>query len=956
MDPKKNILFLFIICAATLKAQFRQLDSLKHLLNQTEDPALRVSLLTSIGHEYYRINEDSMKSYALKAVKLAESLPDQTILYLEALVLKTKAYHISSMLDSAAIIARTGLIMAEQEDLPEQQAKFYNRLGMTLAREGKYDQAMDTLLKAIAVFENEKMMDELASGYNHISIVYLLQNDRENGIKYLKQATEILDRQQPTDPTNHALYYLNLAYATEGDSMSLEYAQIGLQLAERSGKPGIRTQAYMEMGYQKESAGQLDQAMEYYQKNLDMALEMNSPGILADAHRFLGRGYLLQQNYSKAQSELQKALQIYRDQQSALFIALTLDELQNVFEKNGEFEKALQTAKETIVLRDSLFDAEKLSIASELEAKYENQKKETALAIQKLELEKQKSLKNKTLLGGFILLLSSLFVFQLLMSRRRRAQKEAEMALSIQQAEARQLKELDQIKSNFFANISHEFRTPLSLILSPLREMARGDFKGHADTYYRMMLRNGERLLQLINQLLDLSKLEAREMKLNYSVQDMNELLRQTAGNFESQAERKQIKYSIIAETSPLPVRLDRDKTEKVIYNLLSNAFKFTKEEGEVVVSVSREEQSAVLRVQDSGIGIAEADLPYVFDRFFQSHHAASRSYDGSGIGLALTKELVEIQKGQIIVDSIEEKGTVFTVIWPVDLSGQIEKKKVIPLTPEMMEHKQPILTTPVAFSETPQSSGTEKILLVEDNEDVRFYLKEKLQQHFEVLEASNGEEGLQLAMESIPDLIITDIMMPKMDGNQLSAQLRRQIQTSHIPIIMLTARGDMDSKLDGLETGADDYLTKPVDTRELIVRVNNLIAQRKQLKEKYAKQIFFSGQKDPSEEEELSQDDRFMRSLMQILQSRLEDETFGVEELAKALHLSRYQLLRKTKALTGKSVSVFIRWVRLNRAKELLEKGQGNVSEIAFRMGFNSVAYFSSCFKDEFGFPPSQV
>ncbi len=960
MKTLNCIIFLFFLVSLGKGfSQTKLIDSLRIQFTSTTDLKKKVEFLTAMGYDFDRVNLDSMQLYAEKAVSLSNQIPDEKELALGAKHLLAKTYKLQRKIDTAIAICQSGILEAKDYGLKRLEGMFYTQLGGSQCVSGDFDQAMKNLLLAADIFEEGNMTSELANNHNSISIVYLYQNDTENGSRYLQKSIDLLEKMDSVDPMRLALGYLNLAYAHSRDSSSGTYTQIGYEYALKSGKPGILTHAYVEKAYQHEKAGEYQKALEFYEKNLDLSLQLNDLPSLADAYRFKGNALWELGQRQLAIENLEKGLETYKKANSTpVFLALNLDMLAEAYAITGNYEKAYQAAQERSVFQDSSYSAETLKISSELEAKYENQKQATELANQSLELEKQKNLRNRIILISLVALLLAFIIFQLVMMRRRRQQQETEQALYYQQAESKKLKELDQIKSNFFANISHEFRTPLTLIISPLKEIIQGEFKGNLDTYYKVMLRNGERLLQLINQLLDLSKLESKEMHVLASKLEMNTFLQQVAGSFESLAIRKQIDFEMELENLPTYLWLDKDKTEKIINNLLSNAFKFTKEEGKVVLRLKQQSNEVQLTVEDSGIGIPNADLPHIFDRFYQVDPSKSRSYDGTGIGLALTKELVEIQHGTISVSSKEGVGTVFSAVWPLgnehfsveeiahEENKTVEEKSVN--APEL------ILTEKALNSEAPVHSNGTRILLVEDNDDVRFYLREKLQDKFIVSEASNGKIGLQKAIEEVPDLIVTDVMMPEMDGNELSHQLRQHTQTSHIPVIMLTARGDLDSKLAGLQTGADDYLTKPVESRELLVRINNLIAQRQQLREKFAREIIFSSGKEDAKS--MSQDEKFMHQVMEILQTNLEDEEFGVEELARSLHLSRYQLLRKIKALTGKSVSVFIRWVRLNRAKELLEKDQGTVSEIAFRMGFNSVAYFSSCFKEEFGIPPSKV
>jgi CheY-like chemotaxis protein len=431
------------------------------------------------------------------------------------------------------------------------------------------------------------------------------------------------------------------------------------------------------------------------------------------------------------------------------------------------------------------------------------------------------------------------------------------------------------MKSRFFANISHEFRTPLTLILGPIRkwrvETSRRDVSTkEMDNDFEMMERNAQRLLRLINQLLDLSKLEGGAMKLRASRGNIVPFVKGLASSSESSADMRRVGIAIHADRDEIEVYFDKDKLEKILTNLLSNAFKFTPEGGMVTVRVwkdafSPEEpqtKASFISVKDTGIGIPADELPRVFDRFYQVDSSQTREHEGSGIGLALTKELVELHHGSISVRSEVGKGTEFMVQLPLgrehlkddeivegeeqqptpeSLRIPLERDEAIShpdqiVPPSRIPHESGILDSGTSSLEsTPRNDGKPLVLIVEDNADVRAYMREYLVTGYDVQEAHDGAEGIEKAREIIPDLIISDVMMPKKDGYELCKTLKLDEKTSHIPIILLTAKAGTENKIEGLETGADDYLTKPFDAKELLVRVKNLIDLRRKLRERFS-------------------------------------------------------------------------------------------------------------------------
>lgn len=521
--------------------------------------------------------------------------------------------------------------------------------------------------------------------------------------------------------------------------------------------------------------------------------------------------------------------------------------------------------------------------------------------------------------------------------------EEEKINTTLSRLEAEKIRELDRVKSKFFINISHEFRTPLTLILGPLDEMIAKAIDKDELRQLKMMQTSARKLLRLINDLLALAKLDEGMLTLDFSKADVFTFVRTTAVSFQSLARQRQIDFDILIPTYALTIEFDVIKIETILVNLLSNAFKFTPPGGNVSTKVSLKNEFIEIMVFNSGREIAIDHLDKIFDRFYQSEHQA---HEGSGIGLALAKELAELHGGSLTVESNKEKGNTFILSIPIEQPGATEK------LPERITALNDSPPAPVFRPRQTPFNHDKKpvILIVEDNDDLRYYLIKVLASEFSILEAINGEEGCRVAYERVPDLIISDVMMPIMDGLQLCKNLKAAEISSHIPIILLTARVDMDSKIEGLEIGADYYLAKPFQAKELITVSANLVTQRKKLKDHYSKTIMLT----TNAWEGTSADERFLQKLMLIIETHLAESDFSVEDLQKELGISRMQLHRKLKALTDLSATEFVRSIRLKRAAEMLEKGQDNVSQIAYQVGFSSLSYFTKCFKEQFGSNPS--
>ncbi|HEY5918805.1 MAG TPA: ATP-binding protein [Chryseolinea sp.] len=528
------------------------------------------------------------------------------------------------------------------------------------------------------------------------------------------------------------------------------------------------------------------------------------------------------------------------------------------------------------------------------------------------------------------------------------------------EAQADKIMELDKIKSRFFANISHEFRTPLSLILGPL-EKKLGQPVAEDRKDIEVMHRSASRLLTLVNQLLDLSKLEDGSLSLHTIEQDLSKLVSSITSQFASMAEARGVDFTLTA-TQPIFAFVDSDKLIKIVSNLLSNAFKFSATGGSITVLIRKGEPDlkygegyAEIRVVDTGIGIEGKHLPRIFDRFYQVDNSVTREYEGSGIGLSLTKELVELHHGDISVSSQPDKGSSFVVRLPLGKShlGPNEIDLPAVFTAEAGPHLDLTASTSIELLEQNGTSRLNpKILLIEDNADMRYYLRDDLKEQYLILEAADGEEGLRMAMSEIPDLIVSDLMMPRLDGKSLCEKLKLDEKTSHIPLILLTAKADVAARIEGFQVGADEYIAKPFHTDELKARIRNLIDGRKKLQEKFSRQLTLG----PQEIQVDSLEEKFIRKVVSIIEKNMGEATFSVDVLAREAAMSNIQLYRKLKALTGSTPNDLIRNMRLERAGSLLRQRGGNVAEIAYQVGFNNLSYFAKCFREKFGLTPKQV
>jgi len=540
--------------------------------------------------------------------------------------------------------------------------------------------------------------------------------------------------------------------------------------------------------------------------------------------------------------------------------------------------------------------------------------------------------------------------------------------LQFEQIENHRVKELDKIKTDLYTNMTHEFRTPLTVILGMVQHIRRSA-ADHLDNGLNMIERNGNNLLRMVNEMLDLSKLEAGKMELNLVHGDVINFIRYIIESFHSMAESQDKKMHYISSLDTLYAKYDEEKIRQIVSNLLSNALKFTSKKGDIYLSISLDNNNHLcIKVKDTGKGIPEGQQHHIFDRFYQADSTHTRHAEGTGIGLALTKELIQLMDGQISVKSPptgSKIGTEFTVILPLEIikdyveETSIRESSLIVNTQTDDNHKARIIDF-----QNQTNPDKELILLVEDNADVVAYTASCLQD-YRLAVGKDGQEGLDIARDLIPDLIITDVMMPFMDGFEMTRNLRLDERTSHIPIIMLTAKADIDSKLEGIEYGAEAYLEKPFNVDELTLRVRKLLEQRAIIQKAYASKMGLTSisKEVTGKDEDTSYEDivipklenEFVKKVTSEIEAHLSEESFSVELLAKNLFMSYSQVHRKLKAIIGMSPNHFIRHLRLQKSKELLIKTDDTILKISISCGFSDPSYFAKVFKQEYGVTPQE-
>jgi signal transduction histidine kinase/DNA-binding response OmpR family regulator len=818
---------------------------------------------------------------------------------------------------------------------------------------GDSDRAIEKGLRAVNIAEKEKRIDILAETYRILAISYRDQQELGKAVSYIRQAEQLALQHKNWDLLARVYNLAGVIDCTrELDDSALVFYNKSLKVTQEHAITAFHVaQVLSNIGeiYLKDNP---DKGLAYFTRALASAKETRNKsaeaGIVAD----IGRAYLLKKNFREANRFLQESLKLSRDLGLKRVSRHAYFALVDLRLQEGNVKDAFNYMKAYYDVRDSLLNGSKTRQIVELETRFEKEKQEQR--IQFLEQEKtiQRLWTNVLIVGSLLLVVTIIIIYRL---QKLRAAK-AHQLLETQQALNEKLKETDSLKSRFFANISHEFRTPLSLILGPVEEQLRSSqLQAGQKKNLVMIQRNGQRLLSLVNQLLDLSKLEAGKMELSVQQGNLADFLHVLTASFDSLAEHRQITFIKNISSLETSVGFDADKVEKIVNNILFNAFKFTLAGGKVIFSfrIYAEKKEVMMSVVDTGKGIPKNEQANIFSPFYQLKNDGEEGQSGTGLGLSLVNELVALYGGTITLRSELNEGTCIDVILPFldpaatseyysheAISDQVDKAIQV-----IAEEIQPSIEVTV---EEHQS-----ILIVEDNADLRNFIASGFRNEFTILSATNGEEGYSLAMRHIPDLIISDVMMPKVSGLDFTNNIKTDERTCHIPVILLTAKADSTSRIEGLKTGADDYLAKPFSMEELQVRVHNLLDLRKRLAENLKKE--FALQRQEAEPEELSLDQKFILKVKSVIEANISNSMFSVEMLAGEVNLSRAQLFRKVKALINMSPSELINDLRLQRAAYLIRVKADNVAQIGYAVGFNEQSYFSKRFRKKFGVSPSE-
>ncbi len=975
----------FFICF-TIVADSERIARLEKNLTESNDTS-KVHTLLELATEYEYQDHEKAIEYTLEAKSHAEKLGYATgqirSLYELAIISFLKGDR-----ESARSYLDRGIDKSLEIKDDQQIASGYYHLSHYYEEEGDFPLALENLNKALLIFQENDQIKRVSQCFSSLGGIYKTLGQYEEALKYYFNALEI--KQSINDQRGISIVFSNIGSVyllTEKYDEASEYFHKAYEIdLSNDDQEGI-VYTLTRIGVVNQKTGNYDEAIAYYDTALVLARQLNFRidesillgnigSTLATLHKYaeslsylfsalelkmelkrigsaahtcndICETYLYMDNpleakkYALQAIELSTDVDINQGRYGWLLLAECDYEL-------GSYRSAYEHLLKANTLKDSIFSIESEARMHEMEVKYQTEIKESEIQNLIKEKEAVEFRRNTYIIAGLssIVFLLVLYNSQRLKSRKNRQLLEKE-------------KELDRMKSRFFANISHEFRTPLTLILGPIDEMMANNGSPVFNKNLKVMKRNAGRLLNLVNQLLDLSKIESGKFKLKISKSDIISVVKGVAMSYHSMAEQRNIELTLDISPELLEMNYDREKLETVLTNLLSNAFKFTPDHGIISITANIElhGRSEVFRiiVTDSGRGIPEKDIDQIFNRFYQSDSNEFMQQEGSGIGLALSKELVELHGGRIYATSQRGEGTQVVFEIPTDIpdSHIISQKSSIarPIEATGFDELDGLEELELE-NEIDHIDARPIVLIVEDHPDVQNYLRDILKNNYSIHVANNGLEGIEKAIEIIPDLIVSDVMMPIKNGYEVCRSIKTDEKTSHIPVILLTAKSDSEDKIEGLQALADDYITKPFLPKELTARIHNLINTRQELRKKYKKE----GVLKPKDIASNTVDEQFLERLIEIVELNMGDEKFGVELLGDEMGMSRSQLHRKLKALLDQGPNQFIRSFRLQRAHELLIQHAATASEIAYQVGFGSPSYFTKCFHEEYGYTPTEI
>ena len=857
-----------------------------------------------------------------------------------------KRYRDAAKFNEAVIYHRQALGLADQLCDTVEIIQICNQIGTNFRRMGIMDEASTYHYKALALCEQYHDKSSYVAlknrvvSLNGIGNVQLSMENYNAAILAFRQALSG-ERQLESD-LGQAINYANIGAIFEKQGMidsAWIYYRRSMQHNQAAGSNLGISLCHTYFGNLLEKDRQWDNAIREYRSAYDLMEKSQDRWHWIESCIALARVNMGKGDMTSAQKYLTRASRTAKEMQSREHLREVYWLNYLYYEKLGNCPKAFENYKLSREYADSVSNIENTAHLQNVRVNFEKEKSSRELALIQANYRMEQRTKNIILFAGISILLLTIIVIGFLL-----------YVVRIKSRTQKIMRHMETVRSKFFTNITHEFRTPLTVILglaNQLSEKTGTDQESSASL--QTIIRQGDHLLSLVNQLLNISKVRSSIEEPNWRTGDIVAFIRMIVVNFQVFAQQKHLNLIFVPQQTFLQADFVPEYFQKVMHNLLSNALKYTPKGGHIYITATQENNNLVIQIADSGKGIDKQDLPHIFETFYQGNNSCMDM--GTGVGLSLAKQMVETMGGQIAVKSAVGKGTVFFVTLPLK-HGTSQWEEWTPGEPE--KNLTPSVPTPDPASPETEPSGTDPvtILLVEDNQDVAFYIGGLLKDRYRLLYARDGKEGLEKAAEYMPDLILTDLMMPGMDGFELCREIRSSIVLNHIPIIIITAKSEDVDKVQGLEAGADAYLLKPFNTDELHVRIAKLLEQRRVLREKYSQAL----RNNCTESVKLlPADQAFIDRLTDIIYSQISDSALNSDKIAEKMCMSKSQLNRKVRVITDSNTTTYILHIRMEKAKRMLSSNDLPIGDIAMQCGFEDAGYFGRVFKQTFRMTPSQ-
>lgn len=853
-----------------------------------------------------------------------------------------RTYYLIGEIDKAIDACNKGLVFTKDfEDTGNIiLADTHNALAIAYSRQNKMEKAISNLLVVDSIQKKKPLREDIiAAAYQSLGNVYLELKEYDSAEEYYLKANKEFEKipNAGTFYFNTTNVFLGQVYYHKGQLDKADNLLTKtLGFFQQINDPRTVAEISNYLGLVNLEKGNLDQAELYFKNALDF---QNKNGYNLEAGQSalqLGKLNIKKGKAAVAIGFLESALEFNSEIKNGILNQKAHSSLAEAYALQGNYKAAFFNSQIAKSINDSLQLVQSAEKIKEIEGIYQTESRDNQITLltTKNELAEQQKKNQLYLLWGILTIIAIAGVFVFFQFRNR-------------QKTTRKLLELDTAKSTFFANISHEFRTPLTLIKGPIEDNLASDKLSQTERKnLTSALRNTQRLTDLVDQLLALAKLESGNLKLNIQSANLPSFIIAQAEVFSFSCVEKNLTFTIDVEKDEIEDWFDQDILEKILYNLIGNAIKYTPENGFIKLMGKRQGEQFQISVGNSGNYIPLDQQQKIFTRFYQTDTKNS----GTGIGLALTKELTEVHKGTISVKSEPNGTTEFTVTLPVGKTA-FEENQLFSENPD----KENLATLPVfeknIEKEIALPEDAPMILVIDDNHDIREYVRSIFENTYSVQTATNGKEGFAMAVETIPDIVISDVMMPEEDGFTFTRNLKEHQLTSHIPVILLTAKTQITSKLEGMGIGADVYITKPFSSQLLKATAENLIENRRKLQQRFSQEIILM----PKDISVSSVDEQFLERLQKVLDKNITDSDFSIENFGNEMGVSRMQLHRKLKALTGQSASEFLRSQRLKIAAKILREKKIPISEVGYTVGFNDPSYFTKSFKKEFGQTPTE-